>query len=223
VIDTIVNLANTIMADPAGVLQIIVVDILLSGDNALIIGMAAAGLSPELRKRAIITGMALAAGLRIFFAIIASYLIAIKGILFIGGLLLAWVCWSFFNEIRQHHTEQAEEALTAKGYQGSPRKMFWQAMLTITIADVSMSIDNVVAIVAIAKDNRTLMVFGLILSIIFMAFFATMIMRVMNKFPWLAYIGLAYLIFLAGKMLFEGWFGVGDFIGMKTVLESFMN
>ena len=110
----------------------------------------------------------LAAGLRIFFAIIASYLIAIKGILFIGGLLLAWVCWSFYKEIREHHTEKAEDALTAEGYQGSPRKMFWQAMFTITIADVSMSIDNVVAIVAIAKDNRTLMVFGLILCRLFL-------------------------------------------------------
>ena len=222
-IDTIVSLTNTIMADPAGVLQIIIVDILLSGDNALIIGMAAAGLSPELRKKAIFTGMALAAGLRIFFALIASYLIAIKGILFIGGLLLAWVCWSFYKEIRQHHTEQAEDALKAEGYQGSPRKQFWQAMLTITIADVSMSIDNVVAIVAIAKDNRTLMVFGLILSIIFMAFFATMIMRVMNKLPWLAYVGLIYLIYLTGRMLFEGWFGVGDFVGMKTVIEAYIN
>jgi len=220
--DIFSNLVNAILADPAGVAQIIIVDIFLSGDNALIIGMAAASLSPELRKRAIITGMALAAALRIFFAIIASYLIAIKGILFIGGLLLAWVCWSFYKEIREHHTEKAEEALVAKGYEGSPRKQFWQAMFTITIADVSMSIDNVVAIVAIAKDNRTLMVFGLILSIIFMAFFATMIMRVMNKFPWLAYAGLLYLIFLAGKMLFEGWFGVGDFVGMQTVLQSFL-
>ncbi len=222
-LDVITNLINVILADPAGVAQIIIVDIFLSGDNALIIGMAAAGLSPELRKRAIITGMALAAGLRIFFAIIASYLIAIKGILFIGGLLLAWVCWSFYKEIRADHTEKAEEALTAKGYQGSPRKQFWQAMLTITIADVSMSIDNVVAIVAIAKDNRTLMVFGLVLSIIFMAFFATMIMRIMNKYPWLAYAGLIYLIFLTGKMLFDGWFGVDEFVGMKTVIQSFIN
>lgn len=217
------NLIDVILADPAGVAQIIIVDIFLSGDNALIIGMAAAGLSPELRKRAIITGMALAAGLRIFFAIIASYLIAIKGILFIGGLLLAWVCWSFYKEIREDHTEKAEEALTTEGYQGSPRKQFWQAMLTITIADVSMSIDNVVAIVAIAKDNRTLMVFGLILSIIFMAFFATMIMKIMNKYPWLAYAGLIYLIFLTGKMLFDGWFGVDEFVGMKTVIQSYIN
>ena len=139
--------------------QIIFADIILSGDNALVIGMAAANLSPELRKKAIFMGMALAAGLRIFFAIIASYLIAIKGILFIGGLLLAWVRWRFYQELREHHAQQAEDALTAKGYKGSPRKQLWQAMVTITIADVSMSIDNVVAVVAIAKDDRTLMIF----------------------------------------------------------------
>lgn len=222
-IDTLTNLANVILANPAGVAQIIIVDIFLSGDNALIIGMAAAGLSPELRKKAIITGMALAAVLRIFFAVIASYLIAIKGILFIGGLLLAWVCWSFFKEIREHHSDKVEDSPEKQKTEGGSKKAFWAAMLTITIADVSMSIDNVVAIVAIAKDNRTLMIFGLVLSIIFMAFFATMIMKVMSKFPWLAYAGLVYLIFLTGKMLFDGWFGVDEFIGMKTVIQSYIN
>ena len=104
------------------VLQIAFADIILSGDNALVIGMAAAALSPELRKRAIFMGMALAAGLRIFFAAIATYLLAVPGILFIGGLLLAWVCWRFFNEIRYNLAESAEEALEQPGYQGSPRR-----------------------------------------------------------------------------------------------------
>ena len=203
--------------------QIIFADIILSGDNALVIGMAAAGLSPELRKKAIFMGMALAAGLRIFFAVIASYLIAIKGILFIGGLLLSWVCWRFYNEIRDHQAGQAEDALTAKGYQGSPRKQLWQAMVTITIADVSMSIDNVIAVVAIAKDNTTLMVFGLAMAIIFMAFFATMIMKVMTKYPWLSYLGLIFLIYLSADMLWHGWFGTEQLVGMSTVIEGFLN
>ncbi len=185
--------------------QIIFADIILSGDNALVIGMAAASLSPELRKKAIFMGMALAAGLRIFFAAIASYLIAVPGILFFGGCLLAWVCWRFYNELRQHHAEKAEDALTAKGYQGSPRKQLWQAMVTITIADVSMSIDNVLAVAAIARDNTTMLVFGLLLAIAFMAFFATMIMKIMSKYPWLSYAGLAFLIFLTGSMLYDGW------------------
>lgn len=193
-LDTVIDIA-----------QIIFADIILSGDNALVIGMAAAGLSPELRKKAIFMGMALAAGLRIFFAAIASYLIAIPGILFFGGCLLAWVCWRFYKELREHHAEKAEEALTAKGYQGSPRKQLWQAMVTITIADVSMSIDNVLAVAAIARDNTTMLVFGLALAILFMAFFATMIMKIMSKYPWLSYAGLAFLIFLTGSMLYDGW------------------
>jgi len=201
VIDSIVDIA-----------QIIFADIISSGDNALVIGMAAASLSPELRKKAIFMGMALAAGLRIFFAAIASYLIAVPGILFFGGCLLAWVCWRFYNELRQHHSEKAEDALTAKGYQGSPRKQLWQAMVTITIADVSMSIDNVLAVAAIARDNTTMLVFGLLLAIAFMAFFATMIMKIMSKYPWLSYAGLVFLIFLTGSMLYDGWPEVAELI-----------
>jgi len=216
-------LLSTLQNNVWDVVKIIFADIILSGDNALVIGMAAASLSPELRKKAIFMGMALAAGLRIFFAVIASYLIAIKGILFIGGLLLAWVCWRFFQEIREHQSEQAVEALTAKGYTGSPRKQLWQAMITITIADVSMSIDNVVAVIAIAKDDTTLMVFGLALAIIFMAFFATMIMKVMTNYPWLAYLGLIFLIYLAADMLWHGWFGTEQLVGMKSVMESYIN
>jgi YjbE family integral membrane protein len=196
--------------------QIVFADIILSGDNALVIGMAAASLSPQLRKKAIFMGMALAAGLRIFFAAIATYLLAIPGILFIGGLLLAWVCWRFYKELREHFSEKAELALTAKGYQGSPRKQLWQAMVTITIADVSMSIDNVVAVAAIARDNTSLLIFGLILAIAFMAFFATMIMHVMTKFPWLSYLGLVFLIYLTGSMLYDGWPEVSNLIGISS-------
>lgn len=198
------------------ILQIIFADIVLSGDNALVIGMAAASLSPELRKKAIFMGMALAAGLRIFFAAIATYLLAIPGILFFGGILLSWVCWRFYQEIRDHQPEQAEEALTAEGYQGSPRKQLWQAMVTITIADVSMSIDNVVAVAAIARDNTSLLVFGLVVAIAFMAFFATMIMHVMSKYPWLSFLGLVFLIYLSGMMLYDGWPEVAGMLGLSS-------
>lgn len=187
------------------ILQIVFADIILSGDNALVIGMAAAALSPELRKKAIFMGMALAAGLRIFFAAIATYLLAIPGILFFGGLLLAWVCWRFFNEIRYSLAETAEEALEQPGYQGSPRRQMWNALVTITIADVSMSIDNVVAVAAIARENTALLVMGLALAIAFMAFFATMIMKVMSKYTWLSWLGLLFLVYLAADMLHDGW------------------
>ena len=185
-------------------LQIIFADIILSGDNALVIGMAAAGLSPELRKKAIFLGMALAAGLRIIFAAIATYLIEIPGILFLGGLLLAWVCWRFYCELKENLTAQAEQAMTFPGHEGSSRRQLWRALVTITIADVSMSIDNVLAVAAIARENTTLLIFGLALAIAFMAFFATMIMHIMSLYPWVSYVGLVFLIYLALAMLYDG-------------------
>ena len=193
--------------------QIIFADIILSGDNALVIGMAAASLSPELRKKAIFMGMALAAGLRIFFAAIATYLLAIQGIIFFGGLLLSWVCWRFYQELREHHAGQEEGADNTKVFEGSERKQLFQAMVTITIADVSMSIDNVVAVAAIARDNTSLLIFGLVVAIAFMAFFATIIMRVMSKHPWLSYLGLVFLIYLSAMMLYDGWPEVADMLG----------
>ncbi len=186
------------------ILKIVFADIILSGDNALVIGMAAASLSPELRKKAIFMGMALAAGLRIFFAAIASYLLAVPGILFIGGLLLSWVCWRFYQEIKEHHNQDDDESVNNTTYQGSSKRQLWQAMITITIADVSMSIDNVVAVAAIARDDTSLLIFGLTLAIVFMAFFATMIMRVMTRYPWLSYLGLVFLVYLAAAMLYDG-------------------
>jgi YjbE family integral membrane protein len=197
------------------ILQIIFADIILSGDNALVIGMAAAGLSPKLRKRAIMLGMALAAILRIGFAAIATTLISIPGILFFGGLLLSWVCWRFYKELRDHVPEHAEAALDNPGYRGNPRRQLWQALVTITIADVSMSIDNVIAVAAIARDNTMLLVFGLALAIGFMAFCATLIMRVMTRYPWLSYLGLGFLVFLSIEMLHDGWPDVARMIGLE--------
>lgn len=204
-----------ITADFLDIIKIIFADIILSGDNALVIGMAAASLSPELRKKAIFLGMALAAVLRIIFASVATYLIAIPGVLFVGGLLLAWVCWRFYCELRENIAEQAEHALEAEGYQGSPRKQMWKALVTITIADVSMSIDNVIAVAAIARENTSLLVFGLVLAIAFMAFAATMIMHMMTRYPWLSYAGLFFLIYLAGAMLFDGAPQVMQLVGFS--------
>lgn len=195
-------------------IQIIFADILLSGDNALIIGMAAAGLSPEFRRKAIFWGMALAAGLRIVFAAIASSLMAVPGILFIGGLLLSWVCWRFYRELREDVPETAEHALAAVGYQGPPRRQLMSALVTITAADVSMSIDNVVAVAAIARENTALLVFGLALSIGLMAFCATLVMRLLSRYPWITYLGLAFLVYLAADMLITGWPDMARYLGL---------
>ena len=198
------------------VIQIIFADIVLSGDNALVIGMAAAGLSAKLRKRAIFIGMALAAGLRILFAITATYLLAIKGILIVGSVLLAWVCWRFYNDLKEFNrpsvlniTEAAQGTEKTEPSEGVDDTKFSRALVTILMADVSMSIDNIVAVAAIARDNTTLLVFGLALAIAFMAFFASMIMRIMLKYRWLSWLGLLLLVYLTAMMLHDGLVDLG--------------
>ena len=186
--------------------QVILADIFLSGDNAIIIGMAAAGLSEKFRKRVIFWGLALAAGFRIIFAAIASFLIQIPGILIFGGLLLAFVCWRFFKEIRHADHKTDPEIKSNLSEKLSEKQQFSQALFTIAVADISMSLDNVVAVAAIAREDTALLVFGLVLAIVLMAFFATIIMRVMTKFPWLSWIGLIFLVYLTIKMLVDGWF-----------------
>ena len=186
--------------------QVILADIFLSGDNAIIIGMAAAGLSEKFRKRVIFWGLALAACFRIIFAAAASFLIQIPGILIFGGLLLAFVCWRFFKEVRQTGKKKHPELKTDLSVKLTEKQQFSQALFTIAVADISMSLDNVVAVAAIAREDTALLIFGLLLAIVLMAFFATFIMRVMTKFPWLSWVGLIFLVYLTIKMLVDGSF-----------------
>ena len=194
--------------------RIIIADIVLSGDNALIIGMAAAGLAPELRKRAILFGMVVAAVLRVVFALVATKLLGIPGLLFVGGLLLIWVCWNLYSEIRENMDRKAAEAMERaedeeRGYTGPPRRTLLSALWTITLADVSMSIDNVLAVAAIADGDSTKLVVGLAIAIIAMAFFATLIMKVLTRYPWISWVGLFVLIWVAAEMLYKGVFDPG--------------
>lgn len=196
--------------------KIIIADLILSGDNALIIGMAAAGLAPELRKKAILYGMVIAALLRIVFAIIATKLLGIPGILFVGGLLLVWVCWRLYVEIRAGgHPDDVDDALAIAEKadaenSGAPRRTLGAALVSITIADVSMSLDNVLAVAAIADGDTTKLVFGLGLAIVLMAFAATLIMKVLTKYPWISWVGLAVLVYVAAEMLFRGTMDVNQ-------------
>ena len=187
------------------IIQILFADIILSGDNALIIGMAASGLSPELRRKAFILGIALAAFFRILFAIIATYLIEIPGILFFGGLLLYFVCWRFYKELRLNSAESKKNKIENQDFSINDNKKLFNALITITIADISMSIDNVLAVAAIARDDRILLIFGLILAIVFMAFFATIIMKILTKYKWVSWLGLLFLIYLSTEMVIDGF------------------
>lgn len=191
--------------------KIILLDITLSGDNALIIGMAAASLSPELRQKAIVFGMVVAAVLRVIFALIATKLLGIPGLLFVGGCLLLWVCWGFYQEIRHNTDEEALHALEGAedaqaGYTGPPRRTLASALWTITLADVSMSIDNVLAVAAIADGDTTKLVVGLAIAIIAMAFFATLIMKLLTRYPWISWAGLGILLYVSAEMLYKGVF-----------------
>ena len=201
------------LAEVSDILQIIFADIILSGDNALVIGMAAAGLAATQRKRAIAIGMAMAAILRILFAIVAAQLLAIKGILLIGGGLLAWVCYRFYHDLKEFNLSNdqalADGGATSADGQKPAEKNFGRALFTILVADVSMSIDNIVAVAAIARDNTALLVFGLALAIAFMAFSASLIMRIMIRYRWLSYLGLWFLIYLTITMLYDGLIDLG--------------
>ena len=191
------------------VTQIIIADIVLSGDNALIIGMAAAAVPEESRKKVIFIGLMAAAVLRILFALIASYLISIPGLLLLGGLLLFWVCWKFYNDIKEFSSsdddkEKIQKDVSGKGLKG--------ALITIIIADISMSLDNVIAITAIARDNKTLLILGIAFAILIMALFATAIVKLLTKFKWLSYLGLVFLVYLSSKMTLDGWLQIYPYI-----------
>lgn len=190
--------------------SIIIADIVLSGDNALIIGMAAAGLAPDLRKKAIVYGMVVAAVLRIVFAIVATKLLGIPGLLLVGALLLYWVCWTLYKEIKAHSDVRAAEVAAAEGGLAddtdAPRRTLGQALFAITVADVSMSLDNVLAVAAIADGDTNMLIFGLGLAIVLMAFAATLIMKLLTKYPWISWLGLVVLIYVASEMLYRGIF-----------------
>tara|TARA_B100000676_G_scaffold226558_1_gene224341 strand:- start:2378 stop:3013 length:636 start_codon:yes stop_codon:yes gene_type:complete len=184
--------------------QIVLIDIVMSGDNAIIIGMAAAGLPPELRKKAIFWGIIGATVLRIFFAVIVVHLLAIIGIKVVGGLLLLWVCWRMWQEIRAGVTvEDMEREANEKAQKGPPKTMR-MAMINIIVADATMSLDNVLAVAGAARDHLEILIFGLVLSIALMALTANFIAKLLEKHSWLGYLGLAIIAYVAVQMLWQG-------------------
>src|SRR5690606_26397027 len=188
----------------SALLQVIMIDLVLAGDNAIVIGLAAAGLPKEERARAILIGIVAATVLRIGFAAATTQLLQIVGLLLAGGILLLWVCWKMWRELRQPHDIQASEALSETDLDGDgtvagkvPRKTFAQAAWQIVIADVSMSLDNVLAVAGAARDHPYVLVFGLILSIALMGLAASYIARLLQKHRWIAYVGLLIVLYVA--------------------------
>jgi len=197
----------------AALLQVVMIDLVLAGDNAVVIGLAAARLPPEQRRRAIIVGILAATVLRILFAGITTQLLQVLGLLLAGGILLLWVCWKMWRELRATSQDEqgAHEILvnpdsgrkcTAAGRLG--RKTFGQATLQIVVADVSMSLDNVLAVAGAARDHPFVLIFGLLLSIALMGIGADLLGRLLQKHRWIAYVGLAIIFYVACEMMYRG-------------------
>jgi YjbE family integral membrane protein len=197
-------------------ISVIGIDLVLAGDNAIVIGMAAAGLPKDQRKKAILIGVLAATVLRIVFALATTRLMAITGLTLAGGVLLLWVCWKMWRELRAGHAADAgAEVITGTDLnhdggiaKGAPRKSFAQAAWQIVVADVSMSLDNVLAVAGAAKEHPGVLVFGLALSIALMGFAASFIAGLLQKHRWIAFVGLAIILYVALHMMYEGAFQV---------------
>jgi len=203
--------------------QVLFIDIVLAGDNAIVVGMAAAGLPAEQRRKAIIWGIAAATIMRIAFASITVQLLSIVGIVLAGGVLLLWVCWKMYRELRDgghDHpdvTEQHEGAQALEGAEpGAPRKTLRQAITQILVADVSMSLDNVLAVAGAAKDHPYILIIGLAFSVVLMGVAATLIARLLDRHRWVAWVGLLVILYVAIMMIYEGTHQIAD-----TVPQSY--
>jgi YjbE family integral membrane protein len=190
-------------------LQVVLIDLVLAGDNAIVIGLAAAGLPRAQRGKAILIGIVAATMLRILFAGLATQILQIVGLLLAGGILLLWVCWKMWRELRAFPAEpmEAKEAAGAAAgtnVEGKPRKTLVQATWQIIVADVSMSLDNVLAVAGAAREHPMVMIFGLALSIAMMGVAASFIARLLQNHRWVAYVGLAIILYVAVEMIFRG-------------------
>jgi YjbE family integral membrane protein len=209
------------LGDPAALAafgSVLMIDLVLAGDNAIVVGALAAGLPSDQRKKVILIGIGAALVLRIFFALIVTWLMGIVGLILAGGLLLLWVSWKFYREIREGaaHADGA-----AGGGQSGVRsaKSFAGAAWAVAVADVSMSLDNVLAVAGAAREHPGILVIGLLLSVALMGLAANFIARIINRHRWIAYIGLAVILVVAGKMIYEGWVGTGDTLGVISLFK----
>ncbi len=186
--------------------QIIFIDLVLAGDNAIIVGMVASRVPQHLRKKVILFGIGAAVIMRIGFSLIAIQLLSITGLKFFGGLLLLWVCWRLWVELRADNAQhnEAAEASASDASDQNQLATLWPAVIQIVIADLSMSIDNVLAIAGISREFPILLIFGLALSVAFMIFAATMIAKLLQRYPWIAYVGLALIFYVGIVMTWEG-------------------
>lgn len=199
------------LSDPAALAtfgSVLMIDLVLAGDNAIVVGALAAGLPADQRRKVIAIGIGAALVLRILFALIVTWLMGIVGLIFAGGLLLLWVSWKFWREIREGgHSPGSAEVVGDETSGLKPAKSFASAAWAVAVADVSMSLDNVLAVAGAAREHPGILVVGLLLSVALMGLAANVIARIIDRYRWIAYIGLAVIVFVAFRMIYEGWVG----------------
>jgi YjbE family integral membrane protein len=198
------------LSDPAALAafgQVLMIDLVLAGDNAIVVGALAACMTIA------------ALVLRIAFALVVTWLMGIVGLIFAGGLLLLWVSWKFWRELRvgSHANTGSSEVHGDETSGLAPARSFAGAAWAVAVADVSMSLDNVLAVAGAAREHPGILVVGLILSVALMGLAANFIARIIGRYSWIAYLGLAVIVFVAGKMIYEGWTGTGETIGLSTL------
>jgi YjbE family integral membrane protein len=198
--------------------QIIVGDLTMAGDNVVIMGSLASGLPDRDRRRVLMLGVAMALGFLIVFAVLATQLLKITGLVFAGGLLLLWVAYNMVQELHPRQQVTHDDPLT-EVIEGPPAtKTFLQAAIQITIADLSMSLDNVLLVASIARDNPALLFVGLTFSVLFMGFAANYVAKLIQRYHWINYIGLAVILYVGLNMIYEGWVGGEHVLGLRNAL-----
>ena len=200
----------------AAFLQVLMIDLVLAGDNAIVVGALAAGLPADQRKKVILIGVIAALVLRIFFALIVTQLLQIVGLILIGGVLLLWVAWKMWRELKHDGESAGSPEIEGDEHSGiRPAKSFAAAVWAVAIADVSMSLDNVLAVAGAARDHPGIMIVGLIVAVALMGIAANLIAKYIERYRWIGYVGLAVIVYVAGKMMYDGW--VNPVVGLGTL------
>lgn len=199
--------------------SVILLDLVLAGDNAIVVGALAAGLPPEQRKKVIFIGVIAALVLRVVFALMVNILMGVIGLIFVGGLLLIWVAWKMYRDLKRSEATQSPGSPEISGDENSgipAAKSFAAAAWAVAVADVSMSLDNVLAVAGAAKDHPGIMIVGLIFAVALMGIAANVIAQYIERYKWIAWFGMAVIVYVAGKMIYEGWtdpnLGIGHYV-----------
>ena len=198
-------------------LQVLMIDLVLAGDNAIVVGALAAGLPPDQRRKVILIGVIAALVLRIGFALIVTQLLQVVGLILAGGLLLLWVAWKMWRELRHEGESAGSEEIVGDEHSGlRSAKSFAGAVWAVAVADVSMSLDNVLAVAGAAHDHPGILIVGLVFAVALMGLAANVIAKYIERYRWIAYVGLLVILWVAGKMIWEGWHDVSPVLGFAA-------